>query len=377
MAESQIKNRVLDALEKVKLENTGLNIFACKIVLDVKADNNGCSLILENKDLDTNDGKKLREDITTALKDFYNADQIKFQFGSGPKVETVAPQSNAQLKVGHEKKTGKKTLENVKNILAVASGKGGVGKSSFTANLAISLAMQGAKVGVVDADIYGPSLPMIFGKRQEKPKATENKKMIPIEAHGIKFMSFGVFIEEKDPVIWRGPMLGGVLNQFMFDVDWGELDFLLVDMPPGTGDIQLSLSQMIELTGAIIISTPQDIAMLDARKGLAMFQKVNIPIVGMVENMSYFVCDAGKKYHIFGEGGVEKCAKELEVPFLGRVPIEITLREGSDKGQPYMSNKQFEGKPAWLEISNIAKTLNETLSIEKKKSGFFSKLLNK
>lgn len=377
MSQSEIKNRVLDSLESVKAPGDSHNIFAEKRVLDIQADNNGCQLTLEKKSLNPDEVAQLREAISNTLKDLYKVDQISFNFNDSPKVESVSPKASAQLKVGHEKKTGKKKLDNVKNIIAIASGKGGVGKSSFTANLAISLAKQGAKVGVIDADIYGPSLPMIFGKRQEKPKATENKKMIPIEAHGIKFMSFGVFIEEKDPVIWRGPMLGGVLNQFMFDVNWGELDFLLVDMPPGTGDIQLSLSQMIDLTGAIIISTPQDIALLDAKKGLAMFQKVNVPIVGMVENMSYFVCDAGKKYFIFGQGGVEAGAKELNVPFLGQVPIEIKLREGSDKGEPYLSDNSNEGKPAWDAISKIAHSLKETLLSEKKKSGFFSKLLNK
>ncbi len=261
------------------------------------------------------------------------------------KAEEPAP---AQIKVGHGAIGNKKTVPGVGKIVAIGSGKGGVGKSTFTANLALALKRQGHTVGIIDADIYGPSLPMIFGKRDEKPRSNSEKKIIPVDAHGIRFMSFGFFINENDPVIWRGPMLGGVLNQFLFDVDWSGTDYLLIDLPPGTGDIQLSMIQNAHVDGAIIISTPQDVALLDAKKGLEMFRKMNLPIIGMVENMSSFICDGcGKTHHIFGKGGVEEAVAQLNTKLIGSIPLEISLRTGSDEGVPYMSNESFAGRVVW------------------------------
>lgn len=261
------------------------------------------------------------------------------------KAEESAP---AQIKAGHGTVGNKKPVPGVGKIIAIGSGKGGVGKSTFTANLALSLKRQGHTVGIIDADIYGPSLPMIFGKRDEKPRSNSEKKIIPVEAHGIRFMSFGFFINESDPVIWRGPMLGGVLNQFLFDVDWTGTDYLLIDLPPGTGDIQLSMIQNAHVDGAIIISTPQDVALLDAKKGLEMFRKMNLPIIGMVENMSSFICDGcGKTHYIFGKGGVEEAVAQLNTKLIGSIPLEISLRTGSDEGVPYMSNEAFAGRTVW------------------------------
>jgi len=296
-----------------------------------------------------------------------------------PSVSQVEPQSApAQLKVGHGTVGNKKNVPGVGKIIAIGSGKGGVGKSTFTANLALTLARSGHKVGVIDADIYGPSMPMIFGKRNEKPRSNSERKIIPVDSFGIKFMSFGFFINENDPVIWRGPMLGGVLNQFLFDVDWSDTDYLLIDLPPGTGDIQLSMIQNAHVDGAIIISTPQDIALLDAKKGLEMFKKLNLPIIGMVENMSAFICNhCGTEHHIFGEGGVEKAVQELGVNFLGKVPLEIELRTGSDTGVPYMSQEAYSNNPVWKSFLNVGENVNrffnpETLS---PKTSFFSKIL--
>lgn len=293
----------------------------------------------------------------------------------------AAPETQpAQLKTGHGTIGNKKPVPGVGKIIAIGSGKGGVGKSTFTANLAVSLAKQGHKVGIIDADIYGPSQPMIFGKRDEKPRATPEKKIIPVEAHGVKFMSFGFFINEGDPVIWRGPMLGGVLNQFLFDVDWSGTDYLLIDLPPGTGDIQLSMIQNAHVDGTIVISTPQDIALLDAKKGLEMFKKLNLPIIGMVENMSSFICNScGTEHHIFGEGGVHKAVEDLQVDFLGQVPLEIELRTGSDHGIPYMTQDQFEGRPVWNSYKSITQKVdqffNPAPTTPESKPGFFSKIL--
>ncbi len=286
----------------------------------------------------------------------------------------------ASLKVGHGSGLpAKRKLENVKNVIAVSSGKGGVGKSTVSVNLALSLKNQGKKVGLIDADIYGPSIPMLLGRRDAKPLATDDKKIKPVEAHGVYFMSFGLFIGEKDPVIWRGPMLGGVLNQFLFDVDWGELDYLIIDLPPGTGDVQLSMIQAVEMTGVVGVSTPQDVALLDSTKGLKMFEQVKTPVLGTIENMSYFAPDdmPEKKYYIFGEGGVEKAAAELGLNFLGQVPLEISLRESCDKGEPYMATSQFEERPVWNAYTSIAKKLIELTSTDTGKKGFFSKILGK
>jgi ATP-binding protein involved in chromosome partitioning len=288
-----------------------------------------------------------------------------------------APKESANLKVGHEQQSEKKRVPGAKKVIAIASGKGGVGKSTFSVNLAMTLKQQGKKVGLIDADIYGPSVPMLLNKRGEKPQSTSNKKIKPIEALGIKFISFGLFVEEKDAVIWRGPMLGGVLSQFLFDTEWGDLDYLLIDLPPGTGDVQLSMSQSTEVDGAIIISTPQDVALLDSKKGLQMFNKVKIPILGLVENMSYFAPDdSDKKYYIFGSGGVEKASKELDVDFLGGIPLEIALREGADSGRPYMSQSEQEGRPAWNAYMEICKKL-VTITSDNSNKGFLGRLFNK
>ena len=220
-----------------------------------------------------------------------------------------------------------------KSVIAVGSGKGGVGKSTIAASLALGLKRAGAKVGLMDADVYGPSIPHLLGVN-EKPTATAEKRLQPIEADGLKLMSMGFLVDPEEAVIWRGPMLHGVITQFLRDTDWGDLDYLIIDMPPGTGDISLTLSQLLPLTGAVVVCTPQDVALLDAVKAVAMFRKVNIPLLGMVENMSYFLCpDNGKRYDIFGSGGARRKAEQLEVPFLGEVPIQIAIRERGDAGE--------------------------------------------
>jgi ATP-binding protein involved in chromosome partitioning len=223
---------------------------------------------------------------------------------------------------------------NAKNIIAIASGKGGVGKSTFSTNFAIALKQLNNKVGILDADIYGPSIPRMMGI-SGKPQANENKKLIPLENYGIKCMSIGFLIDVDTPAIWRGPMVMKALEQMYNGVEWGELDYLIVDLPPGTGDAQLSLAQSSKLSGSIIVSTPQDVALIDARKGINMFKKVNVPILGIVENMSYFICDScNKRHEIFSYGGVKKEAEKFNISFLGELPLDKKLREQSDQGQP-------------------------------------------
>ena len=228
-----------------------------------------------------------------------------------------------------------KPLANVKNIVAVASGKGGVGKSTTAANLALAWARQGAKVGLLDADIYGPSQPQMMGVAGEKPASPDGKHITPLKAHGIEVMSIGFMVDAEEPMAWRGPMVTSALTQLLGDTEWGDLDYLVVDMPPGTGDIQLTLSQRVPVAGAVIVTTPQDIALLDARKGLKMFEKVEVRVLGIVENMSVHVCsNCGHAEHIFGTGGGARMAEQYGVKLLGELPLDIRIREDADGGAP-------------------------------------------
>jgi ATP-binding protein involved in chromosome partitioning len=236
--------------------------------------------------------------------------------------------------ISHAVQRGVKLVPGVKNIVAVASGKGGVGKSTTAVNLALALAAEGATVGVLDADIYGPSQPMMLGI-SGRPDSTDGKTLEPLEAYGVQAMSIGFMIDADTPMVWRGPMVTQALEQLLKDTRWREVDFLVVDMPPGTGDIQLTLAQKVPVTGAVIVTTPQDIALIDARKGLKMFEKVGIPILGIVENMAIHICsNCGHAEHIFGQGGAERMCRDYNVPFLGSLPLDIRIREQADSGRP-------------------------------------------
>jgi ATP-binding protein involved in chromosome partitioning len=229
-------------------------------------------------------------------------------------------------------------LKTIKNVVAVASGKGGVGKSTVAANLAVAWALQGARVGVLDADIYGPSQPRLFGLAGQKPVTRDGKSLQPLTAHGVEVMSIGFLIDEEQPMVWRGPMVTQALTQLLGDTQWSALDYLVVDMPPGTGDTQLTLSQRVPVSGAVIVTTPQDIALIDARKGLRMFEKVAVPVLGVVENMSTHICSrCGHEEHIFGAGGGTELAGQYHVPFLGELPLDLRIRECSDAGQPIVA----------------------------------------
>jgi ATP-binding protein involved in chromosome partitioning len=224
-------------------------------------------------------------------------------------------------------------IPEVQHLIAISSGKGGVGKSTVTANLAVALRLTGLEVGLMDADIYGPNIPMMMGVTDPPEKIGE--KIRPAEGHGVKVMSMGFFVPEETPVVWRGPMVHGAIQQFFRDVQWGKLDYLLIDLPPGTGDVQLTLSQLVPLTGAITVTTPQEVALHDVRKGIMMFKKVNVPILGIIENMSYHICShCGERSEIFSYGGGERAAEKFEVPFLGRIPLDTAIRQGGDMGMP-------------------------------------------
>jgi len=241
----------------------------------------------------------------------------------------------SQKIVSHSVQKGVKLVPGVKNIIAIASGKGGVGKSTTAVNLALALAAEGATVGLLDADIYGPSQPQMLGIADGQPESGDGKKLEPMEAHGIQAMSIGFLIDPETPMVWRGPMVTQALTQLLGDTNWRDIDYLVVDLPPGTGDIQLTLAQQVPVTGSVIVTTPQDIALLDARKGLKMFEKVGIPILGIIENMSIHICSkCGHEEHIFGSGGGEKMCADYETEFLGALPLDIKIREQVDGGKP-------------------------------------------
>jgi ATP-binding protein involved in chromosome partitioning len=248
-----------------------------------------------------------------------------------------------------------------RNAVAVASGKGGVGKSTVAANLAVALAQEGAKVGLLDADIYGPNIPLMLGVAGRRPRVI-NEKIQPIEAYDVKVMSMAFLVQEDQPIIWRGPMLHGAIRQFLTDVDWGELDYLIVDLPPGTGDAQLSLAQSLPLTGGVVVTTPQAVAVADVVKGIAMFKKLGVPVLGVIENMSYFIApDTGNRYDIFGHGGGQNVAERMDVPFLGEIPIDPRIREGGDTGEPIVV--AAPDSPAGQALKNLGQSLAAKISV--------------
>nr|MBA3836020.1 Mrp/NBP35 family ATP-binding protein [Sphingomonas sp.] len=254
---------------------------------------------------------------------------------------------------------GATRIDGIRHVIAVASGKGGVGKSTVAANLAVALERTEARVGLCDCDIYGPSISLMFGTR-DRPTATEENKIIPIEQYNLKLMSMGFLLDDTSPAVLRGPMVTRYIQQFLRQVEWGELDYLILDLPPGTGDIQLTIVQTVALAGAIIVTTPQEVALIDARKASTMFEKVNVPVLGLIENMSYFLSPSdGKRYDIFGSGGGEREAKRLRVPLLAQIPIDIATRESGDRGMPITAEARQSAVAA--EFMRVAQHLRQTL----------------
>jgi len=266
----------------------------------------------------------IQEDCEKAVMQLDGVDKVQIEWGAQVRRTTGAG----------EQPSGP-MLEQVKNVILVASGKGGVGKSTVAVNLAVALSQDGARVGLLDADIYGPSIPIMMGVNK-KPRSDDGKKILPVKAHNIDLMSIGFFVTPDQAMVWRGPILNGTIVQFLRDVKWGDLDYLVVDLPPGTGDVQLSISQQLKVTGAVLVTTPQDVALADVVRGKAMFDQVRIPTLGIIENMSYFIGDDGKKYEIFGTGGGNRAAEQLGVPYLGEIPLVPAIRAGGDAGKPIL-----------------------------------------
>ena len=295
-----------------------------------------------------------REALSAALRD---------RLAALPGVGEIAIRVESKI-IAHEVQKGLKPLPGVKNIIAVASGKGGVGKSTVAVNLALALSVEGANVGLLDADIYGPSQPQMLGAN-ERPQSQDGKTMEPVVSHGLQSMSIGYLIEEETPMVWRGPMVTQALEQLLRDTRWQDLDYLIIDLPPGTGDTQLTLAQKVPVSGAIIVTTPQDIALLDARKGLKMFEKVEVPVLGVVENMSIHICSkCGHEEHIFGAGGGQRMAAQYHAPFLGALPLDIRIREETDSGQPTVIAEP-DSRIAGL-FRDIARRASARLSLQAK-----------
>ena len=327
------KSEIIEALKKITIAGEGQNLIDSGAVTNVMtfADEVVVDVMLQTPALHIK--KRTEVDIIKTIhSEVYEKAKVKVNIA----VKNPTGNKNANKNV-----IKGKPIPGIKNIIAIASGKGGVGKSTVTANIAVTLANMGFGVGVLDADIYGPSIPMMFDVARERPlsvKVGNNSKMKPIESYGVKILSIGFFTQLNQAVIWRGPMAAKALNQMIFDAAWDDLDFLLIDLPPGTGDIHLSIMQSLPITGAVIVSTPQPVALADARKGIAMFQQENIdvPVLGVIENMAYFTPEElpNNKYYIFGKEGAKYLAEDLEVPFLGEVPLVQGIREAGDVGRP-------------------------------------------
>jgi len=319
------QEQVLDALKKVRFPGLSRDIVSFGFVHDLTVDGGSVSFTIRFQTENPAVGQQIGREAEAAVKAVPGVDSLRIAMEVGPRQSGPASGGGG---------ASQELLSGVKYKIAVASGKGGVGKSTVSTNLALSLRALGYTVGLLDADIYGPSQQMMLGI-EGRPLINEDEKIMPMENHGIKTMSLGFITDPDTPVIWRGPMVMKALDQFLTDVKWGELDFMIIDLPPGTGDAQLTITQKVPLTGAVVVTTPQDVALIDARKGLAMFRKVNVPVLGIVENMSYYICrHCGEREEIFGHGGGKKTAGMLGVPFLGEVPLDPKVVVGGDSGQP-------------------------------------------
>lgn len=349
------EQQILDALKYVDDPDLKKDLVTLGMIKDVKAEGKNVSftVVLTTPACPMKD--MIHNACVNAIKHYVDKEAIV----------NVTMSSNVT-----QSKQNKDSLAGVRNIVAVASGKGGVGKSTVSSNLAVALAKQGAKVGLIDADIYGPSIPLMFDVLHEKPAMTQvdgKNKMIPVESYGVKLLSIGFFADPSQPIIWRGPMSTKALNQLFYDADWGQLDYLFVDLPPGTGDIPMSLASSVPLTGAVIVTTPQQVALSDARKGAAMFrhEQINIPLLGVIENMSWFTPAElpENKYHIFGKGGGQQLAEEFNVPLLAQLPLVQSIAEAGDAGRPVALQNSIQA--AYFE--EAAKKLAQAVAIKNAK----------
>jgi ATP-binding protein involved in chromosome partitioning len=339
------QKRILDALRAVKDPELNVDIVSLGMIEDLMVEGDKVSLTVNL----TTPGCPLKAQIEKDVRET---------------LARVAGVGSIQIKMGAKVRRSIETegdlIPEVANVVAIGSGKGGVGKSTVSVNLALAFARAGAAVGLMDGDIYGPNDPQMLGLKA-KPEV-QDRKLVPVPIHGIKMMSMAFFLKDDEPVVWRGPMLHGAMKQFLGDVLWGKLDYLFIDLPPGTGDVQLTLSQIIPLTGAVLVTTPQDVALLDVRKAAAMFRKVNVPILGIIENMSYFSCPhCGERVEIFSHGGGRRVAEQFGTAFLGEIPLDVRVRQGGDDGRPVVVYDSKSG-PA-LAFKEMAEKLAAIISV--------------
>jgi ATP-binding protein involved in chromosome partitioning len=337
---------IFDALREVQEPELGRDIVTLNMVKEISIDGADVAFTIEL----TTPACPLKDEIERNVRSALGAiGAAGIQITWGSMVRRAAPQQAQQL------------LPGVKNVIAVASGKGGVGKSTVSVNLAVALAQAGAAVGLLDADITGPNIPMMLGV-EGQPTASDSNKIVPLERHGVKCISIQFFVPEGQPIVWRGPLIGGAIQQFLRDVDWGELDYLVIDLPPGTSDAQLTLAQAVPLGGAVLVTTPQEVALSDVTKALAMFKRLSVPILGIVENMTAFACPhCGELTEIFGRGGGERFAAQHGIDYLGGVPLDITVRQGGDVGVPAVA--QREPGPAAKALTAMAGAVAARVSI--------------
>jgi ATP-binding protein involved in chromosome partitioning len=341
LTEADIKN----ALKAVKYPGYSRDIVSFGLIKDLAVGNGAISVVMQLTTSHPETAQHIKTESERVLRELPGVTAVHVEVKLQP--AAAAP---GRAAAGNQNK-----IPGLKRVIAIASGKGGVGKSTMSVNLACGLAQLGARVGLLDCDIYGPSIPLMMGVH-EKPTISDAEKMVPLERHGVKLMSIGFLLEDDQPVIWRGPMIMKTIQQFFMSVEWGDLDFLLVDLPPGTGDAQLSVCQTVPLDGGVIVTTPQEASLGVVRKGIAMFEKVNVPILGIVENMSYFTTPNGERVEIFGHGGGRGEAERKGVPFLGEVPIFTEIREGGDRGEPIVvSAPEKEPAKAFLRIATSVK----------------------
>jgi ATP-binding protein involved in chromosome partitioning len=341
------EEQAMNALKSVKYPGFSRDIVSFGLVKLVNIDNGEVRVQLALATNDPNVPATIKNDAEKVLRAIDGVRSAKVL------IDIQAPPGGAGAGMGATRISG------IRHVIAVASGKGGVGKSTVAANLAVALRQTGARVGLCDCDIYGPSISLMFGTR-ERPTATEENKIVPIEQYGLRLMSMGFLLDDTSPAILRGPMVTRYTQQFLRQVEWGDLDYLVLDLPPGTGDIQLTIVQTVALSGAIIVTTPQEVALIDARKAATMFDKVNVPVLGLVENMSYFISPSdAKRYDIFGSGGGEREAKRLRVPLLGQIPIDVATREAGDRGMPIVGEDRQS--PVTAEFKKVAESLRKIL----------------
>jgi len=339
----QIKN----ALSQVKYPGFSRDIVSFGILKNIEVDGSDVTVTLSVQTKDPKIPEQIFKDSHSLLGALPGIGEVKIE------LDVQNPQAQ-----GPSSDDGKSSIPGVKKIIAVASGKGGVGKSTVSSNLAISLAKQGLRVGLCDCDLYGPSIAHMFDVADYRPDANEQDQIIPVEAHGIQLMSMGFLLTDSSPVIVRGPLATRYTQQFLRQVAWDNLDVLILDLPPGTGDIQLTIVQTVALTGTVIVTTPQEVALIDARKAVSMFAKVNVPILGLIENMSWFECDLGTRYPIFGDGGGVREAEQMKVPLLGQIPIDSETRKRADKGKPValISSKKNPISKAFEDAASVLKS---------------------